>query len=315
MATRCKAAGGVVLARAGFDLYQLRCFVAVAEELNFRRAAERLNITQPPLSRQIQLLEHALGEQLFERSNRAVRLTPAGDSLLASAGDILQRAEHAALMVRQAARGEAGDVALGFVPSAAIDFVPRLVSEVRRTLPHVTVKPIEMMSYEINQALLSGRLDLGLTRTARRHAEIESTLVVSEPFVLAIPADHPLARKAQPGLGDLDGLPFVGYSADRGGFLREMLGAALATEGVTPTTVLEVSQTISVLALVNRGLGLALVPKSAQTVQMANLAYREIVTPDQLRSTLYLTAGPKRLETPLYHRLKAATLRSLEPFR
>ena len=303
------------MARSGFEFHQLRCFVAVAEELNFRRAAERLNMTQPPLSRQIQLLEHAVGEALFERSNRAVRLTSAGESFLASAGDILQRAEHAAMMARQAARGEAGDVALGFVPSAAIDFVPRLVSEVRRTLPHVTVKPTEMMSYEINQALLSGRLDLGLTRTARRHAEIESTQMVNEPFVLAVPADHPLAQKAQPVLRDLDEMPFVGYSADRGGFLREMLGAVFASEGVTPQIVLEVSQTISVLALVNRGLGLALVPKSAQTVRMANLAYRDIDTPDQLRSTLYLTAGPKRLDSPLYHRLKEAALIALAPFR
>lgn len=303
------------MAKAGFELYQLRCFVAVAEELNFRRAAERLNMTQPPLSRQIQLLEHAIGETLLERTNRAVRLTPAGESFLASAGDLLQRAQHATLMARQSARGAAGDVALGFVPSAGIEFVPRVVGAVRQALPGVTFTPAEMMSYEINESLLSGRLDMGLTRTARRHAEIENTLVVNEPFVLAVPADHPLANVPTPRLRDIDGEPFIGYSADRGGFLRELHIAIFSGEGIEPDTVLEVSQTMSVLALVNHGLGVALVPQSARAVRMANLTYREIDTPGRFRSTLYLTAGPKRRDLPLYRRVREIVVEALVPFR
>ncbi|MGP6086364.1 LysR substrate-binding domain-containing protein [Antarctobacter jejuensis] len=303
------------MAKSGFELYQLRCFVAVAEELNFRRAAERLNMTQPPLSRQIQMLEQAVGESLLERNNRAVRLTPAGESFLVSAGDLLQRAERAALTARQAARGEAGGLALGFVPSAGIEFVPRLVCAVRDSLPNVGISPSEMMSYEINESLLSGRLDMGLTRTARRHAEIESTLVVSEPFVLAVPSSHRLASVPQARLADIDGEPFIGYSADRGGFLREIHGALFGSEGIEPSTVMEVSQTTSVLALVNYGVGVAVVPQSAQAVSMANLTFRQIETPDRFRSTLYLTAGPKRRDLPLYQRLRQIVLEALSPFR
>ncbi|MFZ7092647.1 LysR substrate-binding domain-containing protein [Primorskyibacter sp. 2E233] len=303
------------MAKSAYELYQLRCFIAVAEELNFRRAAVRLNMTQPPLSRQIQLLEYAIGETLFERSNREVRLTPAGESLLVSASDLLQRSEHAVLMARQAARGEAGDVALGFVPSAGIEFVPRIALAMRHALPQVTFKPAEMMSYEIVQSLLSGRLDLGLTRTARRHPEIESLQVVNEPFVLALPAAHPLTRAADPTLADLRDESFVGYSADRGGFLREQHLALFASEGIAPEIVMEVSQTMTVLACVNGGLGVSLVPASAQSVQMANLTYRSIATPKRFRSSLYLTIGPKKRDTPLYARMRETITQVLAEFR
>ncbi|MCB1491215.1 MAG: LysR family transcriptional regulator, partial [Rhodobiaceae bacterium] len=140
------------MARGRYELNQLRCFVAVAEELNFRRAAERLAMTQPPLSRQIKLLEHGIGLTLLERSNRAVRLTPAGESFLVSATDLLQRAEHAVLTARQAERGEIGAIAMGFVPSAALEFVPRIVDAMSEKLPQVSFNPTEMMSYEIVEA-------------------------------------------------------------------------------------------------------------------------------------------------------------------
>lgn len=292
------------MATTSYELFQLRCFVAVAEELNFRRAAGRLNMTQPPLSRQIKLLEHAVGEVLLFRSSREVRLTPAGASFLASAISILQQAEAAVLMARQAARGEAGDVALGFVPSAGIDFIPRIANAVMTNLPGVTFKPIEMMSHEIIQSLLSGQLDMGLTRTTRRDAEIESLQVINEPFVLAVPSDHPLAQASAPELVDLDGQRFVGYSADRGGYLSEQHKAMFISLGIAPKVVMELSQTTSILSCVNSGIGVSLVPRSSLSVQMNNLTYREIDTPDRLRSSLHLTIGPRRRNTPLFTRMR-----------
>ncbi|ASP23077.1 Hca operon transcriptional activator HcaR [Antarctobacter heliothermus] len=289
---------------SSYELFQLRCFVAVAEELNFRRAAGRLNMTQPPLSRQIKLLEHAVGEVLLFRTSREVRLTSAGASFLVSANSLLQQAELAVLVARQAARGEAGDVALGFVPSAGINFVPRIACAVMEHLPDVNFKPIEMMSYEIIQSLRSGQLDMGLTRTSRRHAEIESLQVVSEPFVLAVPSDHPLARSPAPEIADLDGLRFVGYSADRGGYLCEQHKVLFIGLGITPRIVMEVSQTMTILSCVNSGIGVSLVPRSSLAVQMSNLTFREIETPDRLRSTLYLTIGPRRRDTPLSNRMR-----------
>lgn len=304
---------GMPLRAGKFELYQLRCFVAVAEELNFRHAAERLNMTQPPLSRQIRLLEETLGLTLLERSNRVVRLTPAGESLFHGAIDLLQRAEHAVLRARQAERGEAGAIEMGFVPSAALEFVPRIVAALTQALPDVTFRPSEMMSYEIVEALRSGRLDLGLTRMAGHVAQIDAVHVVSDGFVLALPGDHRLARAGMPTLADIDGEAFIAYSADRGGFLREIQFRIFAVAGIAPRFVQEVSQTHSVLALVNRGIGLGLVPASSRAMHMDNLAFREIGVPAEFTSDLYLAFGP-RGRSALHRRVREVIVGALAEF-
>ncbi|WP_172292033.1 LysR substrate-binding domain-containing protein [Pseudoruegeria sp. HB172150] len=294
-----------------FEFFQLRCFVAVAEELNFRRAAARMNMTQPPLSRQIKLLEDRIGLTLLERSNRWVRLTPAGTSFLNSASDLLERAEYAVLTARQAERGEVGTVAMGFVPSAALEFVPRIVTALKEKMPGIRFDPIEMMSYEIVEALLSGRLDLGLTRTTGRNREIESDLVVREPFVLAVPTNHRLCGPGMLDLGALDGEDLVGYSAERGGFLRETHRALFATASIVPNVVQEVSQTQTIVALVNAGVGVALVPRSSMSMQMRNVAFRPVSIPPEFASSLYLNNAPNR-RTPMHARLRETIL---ETFR
>lgn len=301
------------MASGRFELHQLRCFIAVAEDLNFRRAAERLNMTQPPLSRQIKLLETGTGLTLFDRSNRGVRLTPAGESFLVSAVDLLQRAEHAVLTARQADRGESGTVEMGFVPSAALEFLPRIIAALNEALPRVTFRPSEMMSYEIVEALLSGRLDFGLTRMARNDLGIETEHVVSDSFVLAVPRGHPLADVAAPSLADVDRLDFVSYAEDRGGYLRQVLHRLFALAGVSPRIVQEVSQTHSVLALVNGGLGVALVPASSQIMRMDNLVFRDIAIPDGFTSDLYLASGPRR-RSALHDRVRAVIVEALAGF-
>ena len=310
----CVISGFDAMPSARFEFYQLRCFVAVAEELNFRRAAERLNITQPPLSRQIRLLEEGIGMMLFERSNRSVRLTPAGESFMVSAVELLQRAEHAVLTARQAERGEAGAIALGFVPSAGLDFVPRIVDALALSLPDVTFNPTEMMSYEIIEALRSGQLDLGLTRMNDPSSGIESVRVVSERFVLVAPKDHPLATAPDPDIADLDGLNFIGHSSDRGGFLRAVHQRLFAAAGIVPRIVQEVSQTYTIIALVNRGIGIALVPASTRIMQLENVVFRDIELPGHYRSDLYLSHGPRR-NSLLHMRVRAAILDALSEFR
>ena len=280
-----------------FEFYQLRCFVAVAEERNFRRAALRMNMTQPPLSRQIRQLEEALGVALFDRNNRSVQLTSAGESFLLSATELLERAEMAMLRARHAQRGEAGDVELAFVPSAGLLFIPQILRLAATRLPGVKIRPGEMMGYEIIEALSSGRLDFGLTRQPHRRHGLEMVRVVSEPFVLAVPADHPLAVAAAPQLSDLVDEKLVFYSADRGGHIRDMHTGLFASAGITPRIVQEVSQTHSVLALVDAGIGCALVPASAQAMKMENLTYRQIDLPPQFRSELFLAYGKKRRGT------------------
>lgn len=301
------------MAGGKFELHQLRCFIAVAEELNFRRAAERLNMTQPPLSRQIRLLEEGTRLRLFDRSNRAVRLTPAGESLLVSAVDLLQRAEHAVLTARQAERGETGTVEMGFVPSAALEFLPRIVAALSATLPGVTFRPSEMMSYEILESLLSGRLDFGLTRMARNDLGIETQHVVSDSFVLVVPRGHPLASAESPSLSDLDGADYVGYSEERGGYLRVVTQRLFAVSGIAPRIVQEVSQSHSVLALVNGGIGVALVPSSSQIMHMDNLVFRQIDIPEGFASDLYLASGPRR-RSPLHDKVREVIVRALADF-
>ena len=281
------------MAATPFELNQLRYFVAVAEELNFRRAARRLNISQPPLSRHINLLEHAIGVRLFDRTNRSVRLTASGERFLFDAIDILKRAEAAALFARQSERGEAGAIVLGFVPSATLEVIPRIVLAARDQMPGLSLTLREMMTFEQVEGLMAGSLELGLTRLPGRSPNLLLRKVWSEPFVLAIPRAHPLAAKPDLTVDDLNGVDFIGYSTERGGFLHEVLHGYLNSVGVTPKLVFSVSQGRTIMALVNAGIGLGFVPKSNAQIAMQNTAIREIALPDSFRSDLYLALGPK----------------------
>ncbi len=276
-----------------FEMNQLRYFVAVAEELNFRRAARRLNITQPPLSRHINLLEHAIGVRLFDRTNRSVRLTAAGERFLFDAIDILKRAEAAALFARQTERGESGSIVLGFVPSATLEVIPRIVLRARQQMPGLSLTLREMMSYEQIEGLMAGSLEIGLTRLPGRRPNLILRKVWSEPFVLATPANHPLATKVGISVSDLHDVDFIGYSTERGGFLYEVVQGYLNSEGVTPRTVFSVAQSRTIMALVDAGLGVGLVPRSNQCIPMANVVFRQMPLPDSFQSDIYMALGPK----------------------
>jgi DNA-binding transcriptional LysR family regulator len=203
----------------------MRCFVAVADEQSFRRAADRLNMTQPPLSRQIRLLEERINLKLLDRSTKHVHLTHAGESFYHSAVDILKRSEQAVLNARQAERGETGSVAIGFVPSAAFRFMPMIAQQMAVAMPDVTLTPIEMMGYEVVEAQRSGRIDLGLTRLEQPVGDIDRIRVVHEPFVVALPKKHRLAHSPALSIRDLDGQPYISFTKDRGGYLKQTLDA------------------------------------------------------------------------------------------
>ena len=167
-----------------FELIQLRCFVAVAEELHFGRAAGRLNMTQPPLSRHIQVLERILKVELFHRSSRSVRLTAAGSAFLAEATRIVEMADSAITTARAAAEGQRGMVSLGFTAASGYSFLPRFMGHAQQAMDGVRFLLKEMVSAEQLESLLSGRVDLGLLRPPVRRPELASMLVLRERFVV-----------------------------------------------------------------------------------------------------------------------------------
>lgn len=252
----------------------LRSFVAVAEELHFGRAAKRLHISQPPLSIQIQKLERDLGAKLFERTQRHVALTPAGEELLGRARHLLAEAERASIEVQRIARGEAGVLAIGYSATATHAVLPRVVPAFRAAHRGVRLELREMRSALQPEALRDRRIDLGLACApvdANPH-EIDSIPLVREALVVVLPRAHPLARRPALRPKDIDGAPYVGVRPDiepawAGASIR-----ALRAAGVSFDVVQETDTKIALLGLVAAGLGISVVSES-----MAMLARRGVV--------------------------------------
>jgi DNA-binding transcriptional LysR family regulator len=259
-----------------FDLNQLRCFVAVAEELHFGRAARRLNMTQPPLSRHIQVLERILDVTLLERTSRSVRLTSTGRSFLPEAQRLLRMAEAAAQLAKRVESGTAGSLKIAFTAASSYSFVPTLVAAAMTALPDVHLSLSEMVTRDQVEALLSGQADLGLMRPPIARAELDSLRVVSEPLLAAIPLAHPLAQADAVALSDLDGLPFVMYTAFDARYFHDALVALFASAKVLPRYVQHLSQIHSILALVKAGLGCAIVPASAANLHYDGVALKPL---------------------------------------
>jgi DNA-binding transcriptional LysR family regulator len=265
-----------------FELKQLRCFVATADELHFGRAARRLNMTQPPLSRQIQLLEHVLDVRLFERSSRTVRLTPAGRTFLVEARRILRLAEGAALFTRQIASGEAGTITLGFTAASGYSYLPRLVTLCQSRLPNITIQLKEMVSGEQLEALRTGRIDVGLLRPPIDRVEFAAVKAMSERLVAALPSGDPRLAKSLLSVRDFDQQPFIMYAAEGAKYFHDMLVGMFDAAQVAPIHIQHLAQIHSILALVRAGIGAALVPEAAMSLHLDDVAYRPVETsPEQ----------------------------------
>ncbi|WP_335945534.1 LysR substrate-binding domain-containing protein [Pseudomonas sp. G166] len=271
-----------------FELAQLRCFTTVATELNFRRAAERLNMTQPPLSRQIQLLEHHLGVELFTRSTRSVALTAAGRAFFIEAQNLLEQAQQAAVAARRFAQGDIGSVTISFVGSAVYEFLPKVIAEARLKQPQVKIVLAEMNTYQQHEALRARRIDLGIVRSPLLETGYATECLVREPFVLAVPAGHPLASAETVGVQDLDGQPFLMYSHSAYPPFNELLTGMLRSARVAPQFVQWLGSSLTILALVNAGMGLALVPRCATSVVFKHVVFREIDLGEGVQSELHL---------------------------
>lgn len=258
------------------DFNQLRCFVAVAEELHFTRAAERLNMTQPPLSRQIKLLEHAIGAPLLLRNNRSVRLTAAGRKLLPEARMILQLVENASISTRRVSHGDAGSVSIGFTAAAGYEFLPRAIAQWRVRYPDIELQLREMVSSAQLDALGAGRLDFGLLRPPVTREGLRSRRVEAEPLVLALPEGHSLAAGDVVAISALADESVVMFAPDEARYFYDLVAHAFSRAGINPHCSQYVSQVHSVLALVRAGLGVAVVPKAAVNLRYEGLVFRAL---------------------------------------
>lgn len=272
---------------AQFELHQLRCFVAAAEELHFGRAAARMNMTQPPLSRQIQLLEHVLGVKLLDRTSRAVKLTPAGRVFLLEARRILRLTESAALATRRIASGEAGTITLGFTAASGYSFLPRLLLQRASHAPNIDVALKEMVSTEQVDSLLTGRIDVGLLRPPIDRSEFTTLKVASEQLVAALPVGDPRLAQASLTLADFDGAPLVMYAPEGARYFHDMLTGLFKTAKIAPVTVQSLSQIHSMLALVRAGIGAALVPEAATSLHFDDVHFRPVRTVPEAPVELY----------------------------
>jgi DNA-binding transcriptional LysR family regulator len=258
-----------------FSLAQLRGFVAVAEEMHYGRAADRLHLTQPPLTRQIQALERSLGVMLFDRSGRGIKLTPAGLAFLPRARSLLHEAEAAAVSVGKVDRGEAGSIAIGFTASTGHGLLGPLVAGLSSELPDVDVDLQEMVTGEQLDALSAGRLDLGLVRPPVTRPELEYREMLQEELVVVMPPEHRLAAAAELRPVDLEGEDVVMYSPMEARYFYDLVSSILRADEVSVRYTHYLGQIHSILSLVRAGVGVALVPglavRTSQSVHAARL--------------------------------------------
>lgn len=258
------------------ELRHLRYFIAVAEERHFGRAARRLHIAQPPLSRQIQALEAELGFTLFDRSHRRVVSTPAGDALLPHARRVFETLELGVHAARRAASGQTGRIAIGYPSSVAFSGLPELLRAFRLRSPGVELALRELPPQEQIEALKDGRLDVGFIRGPIHDDQLASRRVRSEPLFVVLPTGHPLAAQPRVALESLAREPFVSFPRQRGPAFFDYLITLCHEAGFSPNIVQEAPQ-MDIVSLVAAGFGVALVPGSLKHARRPGLVFRPIV--------------------------------------
>ncbi len=256
---------------------RLQYFVAVADELSFTRAAARLHMAQPPLSQQIGLLEAELGAPLFDRSRRAIRLTPAGVALLPEARRLLADLDRTMRSVRRVAEGAVGRLALGFVPSAANGCLPDVLRAHRAAYPGVELLLREMGPDPLLRGLRDRSLDVALLYLPVPDPDVATVPVATEELLLALPAGHPAAASDAVALADVAAEPFVLPEQHDVPGLHAEVTAAFADAGVAPRIAQQgVWLMQTALGLVAAGIGLALVPASVATLHRDGVVLRPL---------------------------------------
>lgn len=261
------------------ELRHLRYFVAVAEELSFTRAAERLHIGQPPLSQQIQALEAEVGARLLERSKRWVRLTEAGKLFLTDARRVLALSEQAMATARRAERGEEGELRIGFTFSTP--FTPlfaTVINRYRQRYPAVTLTLRELATLPQLGLLDSRQLDLGFVRPpeAAVPETVQLTALRRDKLVAVLPDDAPLARLDTLSMKDLEGLPIIMYPKSTGTGLYPQLFRLCREQGFVPHIAMEAGEASTIIGLVAARCGVSVLPSSFDRIHMDGVVYRPL---------------------------------------
>jgi len=275
------------------ELRHLRYFVTVAEELHFGRAARRLNLSQPPLSRQVQRLEAELGVTLFDRDRHRVALTRAGALLLPEARRTLQRADGVARVADRIRSGDAGRLRIGYVHSALYGTVPPLLRRFRAQVPGVQLAIRELVTSELVAAVDEDRLDVAFVRPPVGGDGLAARVVDEEPLVAVLPDDHDLAERPEIELSELAGEPFVLFPRPLGEGLWDMIVQACVATGFTPRIVQESPQIHTIVGLVAAGVGVTLVPSSVRRLALPGVRYVGL-TPSSPAALLAVLWAPTR---------------------
>jgi DNA-binding transcriptional LysR family regulator len=256
------------------ELRHLRYFRAVAEELHFGRAAERLHIAQPPLSQQIRQLERELGVALLVRTTRSVELTAAGVAYLSRAVRILDAVDDAGEQARRIAKGVEGQLAIGCVGSATYSLLPRLVRALGETLPGIEVSVRgEMLAPAQLAALAAGEIDLALLRPPVPQTGLITETVRRDRLLAALPADHPLAGRHDLLVRELHDEDFIAHAGQGRSVMHSVLTAVCADAGFVPRLRHEVMETSTLVTLVAAGLGVAIVPDPTSALDIGGVAF------------------------------------------
>jgi LysR family hca operon transcriptional activator len=269
--SRRKDVPGCVLRRGtsklgAMELRHLRYFVAVAEELNFTRAAQQLNTAQPSLSQQIKQLEREVGVPLLDRSKRHVALTQGGKVFLAEAKEILAHLDRAVQRAARAQQGKFTELSIGVVPAAEIKILPKLIPLVERRLPKVRLVFHNLPSAEQKRMLATGSLDIGLLRGPLEDPRLEVEHILWEKLVAGLPAGHALARKKTVSLRQLNDVPFIMVSRKGSPELHDAVQTFCERAGLHPRVAQQADNVLGNLNMIRAGIGFALLPDYAASI-------------------------------------------------
>ncbi len=266
------------------ELRQLRYFLAVAEELHFTKAAERLCIGQPPLSYTILQLEEELGVRLFLRTKRSVQLTDAGRHLMKNAYELLQLADQTKRLAQQLSNGEIGELNIGFTSSTPLtELFSDLIQKHRQAFPSVRLIFKELSTAKQLLALEKGELDLGFLRPDFSNNLGASTLAQcsfiplrTDSLMVALPTGHALLSSEEIYLKDLMHESFIMYPASAGTSIYKQINILCANSGFVPNVVQEASEASTLIGLVAAGIGITILPASFDRIQLAGVSYRPL---------------------------------------